>query len=155
MAAYTPEQLARRNASIWTKVQTFLAPVQFLAFLISLSLVVRYLVTGDGYMAASISVLIKIALLWAITITGMIWEKAIFGQYFLAPEFFWEDVGNLVAIIAHNLYFVAAGLHWSNQAVMTLMLLAYCTYLINCAQFAVRGYQAGKQRRMSNGVRST
>ena len=148
MAAYTPAQLAKRNTSIWTKVQTFLAPVQFLAFLISLSLVVRYLVTGEGYMLASVSVLIKIALLWAITITGMIWEKAIFGQFFLAPEFFWEDVGNLVAIIAHNLYFVAAWQHWPDRAVMTLMLIAYCTYLINCAQFAVRGYQAGKQRRM-------
>ena len=147
MSIYTPEQLARRNASKWTRVQVILAPVQFLAFLCSFGLVVRYLATGEGYLAANISVLIKIALLWTITITGMIWEKEIFGHYFLAREFFWEDVGNAVAMVAHNLYFLARGLHWSDRAVMTLMLLAYCTYLVNCAQFVVKGIRAGRQRR--------
>jgi 3-vinyl bacteriochlorophyllide hydratase len=145
--SYTPEQLARRDASIWTRVQAVLAPIQFIVFIISFGLVARYLATGEGYEIATASVLIKIALLWAITITGMIWEKEIFGHYFMAPEFFWEDLGNLVAIITHNLYFVAQALGWSNQALMTLMLLAYCTYLVNCAQFVVRGVQAGRQRR--------
>jgi 3-vinyl bacteriochlorophyllide hydratase len=148
MTMYTPAQLARRNASRWTKVQAVLAPIQFLAFLVSLGLVIRYLLTGQGYTAANISVLIKIALLWAITITGMIWEKEIFGQYFLAREFFWEDVGNAVAMVTHNLYFLARALHWSDRAVMTLMLLAYATNLINCAQFVRRGIQAGRQRRL-------
>lgn len=147
MSMYTPEQLARRNASRWTRVQMILAPIQFLAFLISFGLVVRYLATGQGYAVASISVLVKIALLWAITITGMIWEKEIFGHYFLAREFFWEDIGNAVAMITHNLYFLARGLHWSDRAVMTLMLLAYCTYLVNCAQFVLKGIRAGRQRR--------
>jgi 3-vinyl bacteriochlorophyllide hydratase len=147
MSTYTPEQLAMRDASVWTRVQMVLAPVQFLAFLVSFGLVARYLVTGQGYELANVSVLIKIALLWAITITGMIWEKEIFGRYFLAPEFFWEDLGNLLAIVTHNLYFVALGLGWGDRATMTLMLIAYCTYLINCAQFVYRGIQAGRQRR--------
>lgn len=158
MSTYTAEQLARRDASRWTRVQVVLAPIQFLAFLISLTLVVRYLVTGEGYLVANISVLIKIALLWAITITGMIWEKEIFGHYFLAPQFFWEDVGNALAIVAHNLYFLAQALHWSQRAVMTLMLIAYCTYLLNCAQFVLKGVQAGRQRKamrsQESGVRS-
>ena len=148
MAIYTQEQMLRRDASGWTKVQAVLAPIQFLAFLISFGLVVRYLISGEGYMIATISVLIKIALLWAITITGMIWEKEIFGHYFLAKEFFWEDVGNAVAILTHNLYFVAVGLHWSQEAVMTVMVIAYCTYLINCTQFIVKGVRAGRERRM-------
>ena len=149
---YTPEQLLRRDRSRWTRVQAVLAPVQFLAFLVSFGLVARYLATGQGYLAANISVLIKIALLWAITITGMIWEKEIFGHYFLAREFFWEDVGNAVAIVTHNAYFLARALHWSDRAVMTLMLLAYCTYLVNCAQFVRRGIQAGRQRRQAAGL---
>ena len=147
MSTYTPEQMDRRNSSPWTRVQMILAPIQFLAFLISLGLVVRYLATGQGYAIANASVLIKIGLLWAITITGMIWEYEIFGHYFLAREFFWEDVGNAVAMLTHNIYFLARALHWSDRAVMTLMLLAYCTYLINCAQFVRRGIQAGRQRR--------
>lgn len=146
---YTPAQLARRNASPWTRVQAILAPVQFLAFVVSFALVLRFLLTEQGYAIATISVLIKIALLWAITITGMIWEKEIFGHYFLAREFFWEDVGNAVAIVTHNAYFLARALHWSDRAVMTLMLLAYCTYLVNCAQFVRRGIQAGRQRRQA------
>ncbi len=147
MATYTPEQLARRDASRWTLVQAVLAPIQFVAFLISFGLVVRYLITGEGYELATASVLIKIALLWAITITGMIWEHEIFGHYFLAPAFFWEDVGNAVAMLTHNLYFVARALHWPEQTVMLVMLAAYCTYLINCAQFVVKGIKAGRQRR--------
>ncbi len=144
---YTPEQMARRDASVWTKVQAILAPLQFLAFIISFTLVTRALLSGEGYAIANNSVLVKIVLLWAITITGMIWEKEIFGHYFLAREFFWEDVGNAVAIVTHNLYFLARALHWSDRAVLTLMLLAYCTYMINCAQFIRRGIMAGRQRR--------
>jgi 3-vinyl bacteriochlorophyllide hydratase len=147
MAIYTAEQLARRDASIWTKVQGVLAPIQFLAFLASFGLVLRYLTTGEGYEITNLSVLIKIALLWAITITGMIWEKEIFGHYFLAREFFWEDIGNAVAMLTHNIYFLAVALGWSRDTVMGMMLVAYCTYLINCGQFVYKGIQAGRERR--------
>jgi 3-vinyl bacteriochlorophyllide hydratase len=146
MSNYTAEQLERRNRSKWTKVQAILAPIQFLVFLVSLTLVVRYLITGHGYMIANLSVLIKIGLLWIITITGMFWEKEMFGHWFLAPEFFWEDVGNAVALFFHNLYFVALWLGWSHRSIMWLMLVAYTTYLINCAQFLARGYQTHRQR---------
>ena len=143
---YTAEQLAKRNASVWTRVQMMLAPLQFLAFLVSLTLVIRYLLTGDGYLITNLSVLLKITLLWLITVTGMIWEKEIFGHWFLAPQFFWEDVGNAVAMLMHNLYFLAVWLGWSHQAVMTLMLIAYISYLFNCAHFVSRGLQARRQR---------
>ena len=145
--SYTPEQLAKRNRSPWTKVQAILAPIQFLAFLISFALVIHYLLTGENYALANASVLVKISLLWAITITGMIWEKEIFGHWFMAPQFFWEDVGNAVAMFFHNLYFVARWLDWSDRAVMSLMLVAYTTYLINCGQFVMTGVRAGQQRR--------
>ena len=36
---YTPEERRRRDSSRWTLVQGILAPVQFLAFLLSLTLV--------------------------------------------------------------------------------------------------------------------
>ena len=143
---YTAAQLAKRNESIWTRVQVILAPLQCLAFIVSLILVIRYLTTGNGYTIANISVLIKITLLWLITVTGMIWEKEVFGHWFLAPQFFWEDVGNAVAMFFHNLYFLAVWLAWSPQALMTLMLVAYISYLFNCAQFVNKGLQARRQR---------
>lgn len=145
---YTAEQLARRDKSIWTTVQAVLAPTQFIAFLVSASLVFSAWRTHTGYDIATISIIVKITLLWAITITGMIWEKEIYGHYFLAKEFFWEDVGNAVAIVTHNIYFVVKLLGWDDNAVMGVMLFAYTTYLINCAQFIRRGIMAGKQRRL-------
>jgi 3-vinyl bacteriochlorophyllide hydratase len=146
MTSYTPEQLERRNRSRWTIVQGILAPLQFLAFVVSLILVIRYLSTGNGYAVTNVSVLIKITLLWLITVTGMLWEKEVFGHWFLAPQFYWEDVGNAVAMVMHNLYFIAVWLDWSNRAVMTLMLIAYLSYVVNMAQFIVRGVKARKQR---------
>lgn len=149
MSTYTPAQLERRDKSKWTLVQAILAPIQFLAFIISFALVVRYLLTGEGYEITTISVLIKISLLWLITVTGMIWEKEIFGQWFLAPQFFWEDVGNAVAMILHNVYFLARWQGWSDQTVMALMLIAYIAYLFNCSQFVVKGLRARQQRQMA------
>lgn len=146
MSTYTAEQLQRRDNSKWTLVQAILAPVQFLAFLVSLGLVIRYLTTGEGYEIATISVLVKISLLWLITITGMIWEKEVFGKWFLAPEFFWEDTFNAIAMITHNLYFFARWQGWSEQALMSLMLFAYSTYMINCVQFFIKGLRARQDR---------
>jgi len=145
---YTPEQLERRNRSPWTKAQFILAPIQFVVFLISFALVIRYLATGEGYWIATISVWIKIALIWALTITGMLWEHDIYGKYFMAPEFFWEDLGNLIAIITHNAYFVAIWLNLDERTVMWVMVFAYVTYLFNAGQFIVKGIQSAKQRRL-------
>ena len=56
---YTPEQRKRRDLSAWTWIQGVLAPIQFLVFLVSATLVIRYLVTGEDYQLATISILIK------------------------------------------------------------------------------------------------
>ena len=142
---YTADQLLQRDRSVWTKVQGVLAPIQFITFLVSAYLVYRAWHTQSGYEIATLSIIIKITLLWAITITGMIWEKEIFGHYFLAKEFYWEDIGNLIAIITHNAYLVH-WLGWDDNAVMGTMLVAYATYLINSAQFIRRGIMAAQQR---------
>jgi len=77
---YSPQERARRDKTVWTLVQAILAPVQFLVFLISLALVCRYLISGVGYEIATWSILLKTLLLFAIMITGAIWEKVVFGM---------------------------------------------------------------------------
>jgi 3-vinyl bacteriochlorophyllide hydratase len=77
----------------------------------------------------------------------MLWEKDVFGKYFMAREFFWEDLGNLIAIITHNAYFVAQWLGYSNRTVMLVMVFAYTTYLINAAQFIIKGIRSARYRR--------
>ena len=105
---YTAEERARRDASPWTLVQGILAPAQFLAFAVSLVLVLRFLWTGEGYGAATVSILVKTGFLYLIMVTGAIWEKEVFGQYLFAPAFFWEDVFSFAVIALHTLYLCGA-----------------------------------------------
>ncbi|MEL6111757.1 MAG: 2-vinyl bacteriochlorophyllide hydratase [Pseudomonadota bacterium] len=142
-ALYTPAQRQRRDASIWTPVQGVLAPLQFLIFLVSLFLVARYLTTGQGYDAAVLSILIKTLALYTIMVTGALWEKEVFGQYLLAPAFFWEDVFSFLVIALHTAYLGALifGIGTPVQQ-MTVALLAYGTYVINAAQFIWKLRQA-------------
>ena len=133
---YSPAERARRDASRWTLIQGLLAPVQFLAFAVSLVLVLRCLVTGEGYVAATVSILIKTALLYTIMITGAIWEKEVFGRYLFAPAFFWEDVFSFVVIGLHTAYLVALWSGGLSQAAMLMLALAaYAAYVINAGQF--------------------
>lgn len=140
---YTPAQRARRDATVWTTVQGILAPVQMLACAVSAVLVVRYLLTETGYGAATASILVKTALLYAIMVTGAIWEKVVFGQYLFAPAFFWEDVVSFGVIALHTIYLwglITGGI--GPQAQMWLALAAYAAYVINAAQFLWKLRQA-------------
>jgi 3-vinyl bacteriochlorophyllide hydratase len=143
---YTPAQRARRDATPWTLVQGILAPVQFLVFLVSLALVVRYLVSGEGFALATWSVVIKTLVLYTIMITGAIWEKVVFGRYLFAPSFFWEDVFSMLVLALHTAYLIAVFFDLLGaQGQMLLALAAYVTYVINAAQFVWKLRQARLQ----------
>ena len=133
---YSDAERVRRDSTRWTLVQGILAPVQFVAFLISLGLVLRYLATGAGYEAATISIVIKTVFLIVIMITGAIWEKVVFGQYLFAPAFFWEDVFSFGVIALHSWYMIAllTG-SMAPDALMYVALAAYAAYVINAGQF--------------------
>ncbi|MGY6555756.1 MAG: 2-vinyl bacteriochlorophyllide hydratase [Wenzhouxiangella sp.] len=138
-ALYTPEERRRRDASVWTLVQGVLAPLQFLVFLISLVLVVRYLGTGVGETAATVSVVIKTLLLYAIMITGCIWEREVFGRYLFAPVFFWEDMVSMLVLALHTAYlFALFSGSMDVRGQMLLALIAYAAYVINAAQFLLK-----------------
>ena len=136
---YTPEERLRRDASPWTIVQGLLAPLQFLVFAVSLGLVIRYLVTGAGYEAATISILIKTAMLYAIMVTGSIWEKQVFGKWLFARAFFWEDVFSMLVLVMQTLYIGAllTGVGSPRQQ-MVIAIAAYAAYVINASQFLLK-----------------
>jgi len=146
---YTPEQRIRRDATKWTLVQGILAPVQFAVFLVSLALVLRYLATGEGFGVATASVVIKTLLLYAIMITGSIWEREVFGCYLFAPAFFWEDVFSFLVLALHTAYLVAlfAGIGDSRQQ-MLLALAAYASYFVNATQFVLKLRAARRDERL-------
>jgi 3-vinyl bacteriochlorophyllide hydratase len=155
---YTPEERVRRDATKWTLVQGILAPVQFLVFLVSLYLVLRFLWTGEGESAANISVVVKTLTLYTIMITGCIWEKVVFNCYLFAPAFFWEDVFSMLVLLLHTLYLVALATGYLDQyQLMILALAAYATYVVNAGQFIwklrmARLDQEKKQRESQLGV---
>lgn len=136
---YTSDERARRDATIWTVVQGILAPLQFAVFLISLVLVVRFLMTGDGFEVATISIIIKTGFLYVIMITGAVWEKIVFGQFLFAPAFFWEDVFSFVVIALHTWYIWAliVGGYSADQQ-MAIALAAYAAYAVNATQFLMK-----------------
>jgi 3-vinyl bacteriochlorophyllide hydratase len=128
---YTPEQRARRDATKWTLVQGVLAPVQFLIFLVSLYLVLNSLKTGEHTDWALASVVIKTLVLYAIMITGSIWEKVVYGKYLFAHAFFWEDVVSMVVLALHTAYlWVWWQGQWSSADQLWLALAAVLPLLV-------------------------
>lgn len=148
---YTAEQRARRDQTRWTLVQGVLAPLQFVVFLISVALIFRFLSTGVGEQAATLSILLKTLVLYLIMITGAIWEKRVFGQYLFAHAFFWEDVVSMFVIATHTLYVAAlfSGL-FASHTLMGIALVAYVLYAVNAAQFLYK-FKLARQHGSENG----
>jgi 3-vinyl bacteriochlorophyllide hydratase len=139
MPLYTKDERLRRDRSPWTLVQGILAPIQFLVFLVSAALVVRFLLTGNGLAAATVSVVVKTLLLYTIMVTGCIWERDVFGKYLFARAFFWEDFVSMFVLALHTAYLGAllfGALHARYQ--MYIALLAYSAYLLNATQFIIK-----------------
>ena len=92
---------------------------------------------GGGFQAG---VIVASALvLYAIMVTGSIWEKVVFGKYLFAPAFFWEDLVSMGVLALHTAYLVALaqGL-LEPRGLMLLALAAYAAYVINAVQFIVK-----------------
>jgi len=152
---YTPEQRRRRDSTRWTLVQGLLAPFQFLVFLVSLGLVLRYLATGEGLAIATWSIVFKTLVLYTIMITGAIWEKVVFGRYLFAPAFYWEDVFSSVVCGLHTLYVVMLVMGWGDAyAQMLVALAAYASYAVNAVQFLLK-LRAARKQEEAMGLRGT
>ena len=136
---YTAEERGRRDSTRWTLVQGILAPVQFLVFLVSLALVLRYLTSGEGHEAAALSVVVKTLTLYTIMLTGCIWEKVVFGRYLFAPAFYWEDMFSMLVLALHTAYLYALFTDaLATRPLMYLALAAYAAYVINATQFILK-----------------
>ena len=152
---YTPSQRIIRDRTVWTKVQAILAPLQFIVCIISLTLVLRYLFTDEGYYIATVSIVVKSFLLFLIMVTGAIWEKVVFGQFLFAEAFFWEDVVSFFVIFFHGLYlYVLLSGDFLPTSQMLVALFAYFLYFINAFQFLRKlrlARQSGQKRTLLKG----
>jgi 3-vinyl bacteriochlorophyllide hydratase len=101
--------------------------------------VFRFLATGEGYFAATVSIIVKTIVLYTIMVTGSIWEREVFGCYLFAPAFYWEDVVSMGVLALHTAYLAA--LIWDLLAPTQMMLLAlaaYASYVLNAGQFLLK-----------------
>jgi 3-vinyl bacteriochlorophyllide hydratase len=120
---------------------------------VSLALVLRCLLSGEGESAALISVVVKTLVLYTIMITGCIWEKVVFDKYLFAPAFFWEDVFSMLVLALHTAYLYA----WWTGALTSvqqlwLALAAYASYCINATQFILKLRAARLQAKSQSGA---
>lgn len=136
-------------------MQGILAPLQFLVFLVSLGLVLRTLATGEGAPAANVSIVVKTLVLYAIMVTGSIWEKDVFGRYLFAPAFYWEDMVSMLVLALHTAYLaVLATGALDTTGLMLLALAAYASYAVNAAQFLLK-LRAARLQASPRGTLST
>ena len=140
MPRYTPEQLVKRNASVWTDIQIILAPIQFLFFIAGLTITALYAnsLFITSFYWVSLAILFKTLFFALLFITGMFFEKEVFDQWVYSKEFLWEDIGSTIAAFFHLLYFFLAYFGYSRDVLVLDAFLAYFTYVLNALQYLVR-----------------
>lgn len=136
----------RRAASLWTMIHPLFAIGQLLAFLVSVGLLIAYFRGSVPFHVVHVSVLAKIALMVGAVVTGSLWERDVFGYFWFAPEFLFEDVMTLVVFIFQMSYLAMVALHPDRMpAIVGMLCAAYVVYLANVAQYIHRT-QRDKQR---------
>jgi len=129
----------RREASVWTLIHPLFAIGQLLAFVVSVGLFVAFLRGAVPFHAVHVSVLVKVGLMVGAVITGAFWERDVFGHWWFAPEFLFEDVMTLIVFITQLTYLAMAYFHPSMMNVVASTLaVAYAVYLGNVAQYIHR-----------------
>ncbi len=129
----------RRSSSVWTLVHPLFAIGQMLAFFVSVGFIIAYSQGAVGYHAVHVSVLVKIALMVGAVVTGALWERDVFGYYWFAPDFLFEDVMTVIVFVFQVAYLAMASFHPGDMHAILLMLgIAYTVYAGNVAQYIHR-----------------
>jgi 3-vinyl bacteriochlorophyllide hydratase len=78
-------------------------------------------------------------------VTGALWEHDVFGPYWFAPEFFYEDAMTLNVFLLHLGYLAVVYTEpWALNKALLILSLAYIVYVGNVAQYIIRTHQMGE-----------
>jgi 3-vinyl bacteriochlorophyllide hydratase len=133
---------ARRAASVWTKIHPIFAIGQLFSFFVSVGYLIAFYRGAVDFHVVHLTVLIKIALMIGAVITGALWERDVFGYYWFAPEFLFEDVMTLIVFITQAGYLAAAYSHPDRtQFLAAFISVAYVIYIANVAQYVYRTHR--------------
>jgi 3-vinyl bacteriochlorophyllide hydratase len=148
MATITVDQVrTRRAASVWTRIHPIFALGQLGAFLVSVGFLIAYWLGAASFAAVHESVLIKIALMIGAIVTGALWEHDVFGWYWFAPEFFFEDAMTVNVFLLHLGYLAIVYTEPGNYtSALQMLSIAYVVYVGNVAQYVWRTHKMGIDR---------
>jgi 3-vinyl bacteriochlorophyllide hydratase len=136
----------RRKASIWTLIHPLFAIGQLLAFFVSVGLFVGYFLGAVPFHAVHVSVLVKIGLMVGAVLSGSFWERDVFGYWWFAPEFLFEDVMTLIVFITQLSYLAVVAFHpQMMNVILGILAAAYLVYIANVAQYIHRTQRAKKE----------
>jgi 3-vinyl bacteriochlorophyllide hydratase len=136
----------RRRASIWTLIHPLFAIGQLFAFFVSVGLFVAYLRGVVPFHVVHVSVLVKVGLMIGAVLTGAFWERDVFGYWWFAPEFLFEDVMTLIVFITQITYLAIVYIHPEDTGVIAgALAFAYAVYVGNVAQYIHRTQTRKKQ----------
>ena len=141
---YAAEQLVRRNASPLARAMMIIGGVQLVLLILNFYYVLLFLIAGRAWTGALITFWVNFALLWLNTVIGILWEKQFCNKYFMCREFFWQDVGNLAALLSYAFFFIGLWQQWSLKGLAASMLFASIVYFINFAQWIYKRMIARK-----------
>ena len=141
---YADKQLVRRNASPLARAMMIIGGVQLVLLILNFYYVLLFLIAGRAWTGALITFWVNFALLWLNTVIGILWEKQFCNKYFMCREFFWQDVGNLAALLSYAFFFIGLWQQWSLKGLAASMLFASIVYFINFAQWIYKRMIARK-----------
>ncbi len=119
---------------------------QLLAFFVSVGLFVAYLRGAVPFHVVHVSVLVKIGLMVGAVLTGAFWERDVFGYWWFAPEFLFEDVMTLIVFIMQMTYLAMVYMHPTYTSVIIgVLAAAYTVYIANVAQYIHRTQRAKQE----------
>jgi 3-vinyl bacteriochlorophyllide hydratase len=143
----------RRRASIWTLIHPLFAIGQLLAFFVSVGLFVAYLRGSVPFHVVHVSVLVKVGLMVGAVLTGAFWERDVFGYWWFAPEFLFEDVMTLIVFITQLTYLAMVFFHpHMMNAIIGILAVAYLVYIGNVAQYIHRTQARKKETASTQAV---
>jgi 3-vinyl bacteriochlorophyllide hydratase len=135
---------ARRTASVWTRIHPIFALGQLGAFVVSVGFLGAYFAGWVTFATVHESVLIKIALMIGAIVSGAFWEHDVFGPYWFAPEFFFEDAMTVNVFLLHLGYLAIVYTQpWDSSKAVLMLCLAYVVYLANVVQYIWRTHKMG------------
>jgi 3-vinyl bacteriochlorophyllide hydratase len=128
----------RRAASVWTRIHPIFAIGQLLVFVVSLVLLALYFAHVVPFSAVHVSVLVKVAFMTLAVVTGSLWERDVYGQWWFAPQFLVEDVMTANVFLLHVAYLAMYYLFPAKMATtLALLVVAYSVYALNVGQYIV------------------